>query len=269
MRATFLRSGNSGVPPFHTIFGDAPPVKEISSVDDVAPDSIESDQDAALAIGEGAAARELLSLPLAELERRCRHNGLSSRGGREVMVARLLSLDDAEKQKNQEIEDGLRSLVRYGASERSSDTRETDSYRAIGDENWSSGRNWVEGGVGMNAERFRRDDGGMHVHAGPFSENADHVDVSKVSVGTFAIPPPDLNVFGTKSQKTEPVLPASKWTREDEDDDVDRTNGLGLSYSSSESDDIFESSDTGGRQDLGTESSSAAVNDNSIDEERR
>eukprot|EP00250_Pteridium_aquilinum_P005238 c15365_g1_i1 orf=672-3917(-) len=290
LRATFLRSGNSGVPPFHTIFGDAPPVKEISSVDDIAPDGLESCQDAALAIGEGAAARELSNLPLSELERRCRHNGLSSRGGREVMVARLLSLDDAEKQKNQETEDGLRSLLRYGGAERPTNTRDSDSYRAVGDENWSSGRNWAEGGAGLSAERFRTEDGGMHIHAGPPSDNHglssydsqerristmydQNVDVSKGSLGplgsTFAIPPPELKVFGMKSQKAEPVLPASKWTREDEDGDTDRTKGLGLSYSSSESEDIFEGSETGGRQDLAAESSLATFSDNSIDEERR
>lgn len=266
LRATFLRSGNSGVPPFHTILGDAPPVKEVSSMDDVTPDSLELDQDAALAIGEGAAARELLSLPLVELERRCRHNGLSSRGGREVMVARLLSLDDAEKQKNQEIEEGLRSLGRYGGPERS-DMGDLDSYRGAGDEKWSTGRKWAEG---LSVERFRTDDGSFPGNADPFSEGADHVDVSRGPLGaTFAIPPPDLKAFGTKSQRTEPVLPASKWTREDEDEDVDRTKGLGLSYSSSDSEDIFGSSDTGSRPDLGTENSLAALNDNSIDEERR
>ncbi len=57
-------------------------------------------QDATLAIGEGADAGELTSLPFAEQERRCRHNGLSTRGGVEVMVARLLGLEEAKKQRN-------------------------------------------------------------------------------------------------------------------------------------------------------------------------
>lgn len=285
LRATFLRSGNSGVPPFHSIFGDAPLVKDISAVDDAAPDSLESGQDAALAIGEGAATRELLSLPLAELERRCRHNGLSSRGGREVMVARLLSLDDAEKQKNQETEDGLRTLHRYEGTERHS-SRDSDSYRAGGDESWGSGKHWGEsGGVASNTEK-------RSGYAGPSSGNSDsglpsydtqerrtssmyekNFDTSKGIMGplgpTFTIPPPDIKVFGTKSQKAEPVLPASKWTRDDEDEDLDRAQGLGLSYSSSESEDIFPTSETGGKQDLGAESSLAASSDNSIDEERR
>ncbi|KAH7416576.1 hypothetical protein KP509_14G097400 [Ceratopteris richardii] len=278
LRATFLRSGNSGVPPFHSILGDAPPVKDVGAVDDVVPDGLPSGQDAALAIGEGAAARELLSLPIAELERRCRHNGLSSRGGREVMVARLLSLEDAEKQRNQEMDDGLRSYHRYGAER-----------QHVRDENWDSGKSWSESGMGSSTDRAAS--GGLHAHVGA-SENADrglmiydnqdrqtgslygkNSDTTKGSLGplgpTFAIPPPDIKVFGTKSQKTEPVLPASKWTREDEDDDLDKAQGLGLSYSSSESEDIFATSERAGRHDLGAESAVGAANDSSIDEERR
>lgn len=61
--------------------------------------------DAALAIGKGAARQELMNLPIAELERRCRHNGLSLVGGRVMMVARLLSLEDTEKQRGYEAVD--------------------------------------------------------------------------------------------------------------------------------------------------------------------
>ncbi|MCO5552829.1 hypothetical protein L7F22_006346 [Adiantum nelumboides] len=258
LRATFLRSGNSGVPPFHSILGDAPPVKDINAVDDVASDNSESGQDAALAIGEGAAARELLSLPLAELERRCRHNGLSSRGGREVMVARLLSLDDAEKQKNQETEDGLRTLHRYEGTERHS---------SRGDESWGSGKNWADSGVASVAERSGYGDQLSDIQERRASSI--YGKTSDTLGPTFAVPPPDIKVFGTKSQKTDPVLPPSKWTRDDEEEDLDIAQGLGLSYSSSESEDIFPLSETGGRQDLGAESSSAAVSDSSIDEERR
>ncbi|KAF2534991.1 hypothetical protein F2Q68_00018875 [Brassica cretica] len=63
--------------------------------------------DAALVIGKGAARQELMDLPICELERRCRHNRLSLVGGRVVMVARLLSLEDTEKQRGYEAVDEI------------------------------------------------------------------------------------------------------------------------------------------------------------------
>ncbi|GLJ10064.1 hypothetical protein SUGI_0121170 [Cryptomeria japonica] len=115
LRATFLRPGNSGVSPFHSIRGDAPLVKGTSSLQELGNYVLEGtkeNQDAAPAIGKGAAVKELSSLPLAELERRCRHNGLSIRGGREMMVARLLSLDEAKKTKAQDHD----AIFQYGQS---------------------------------------------------------------------------------------------------------------------------------------------------------
>jgi U2-associated protein SR140 len=76
-RATFLRLGNSGVPPFYSLDGDAGPTKEngveVDSME-IAVNVLEGlyedlGQDAALARGEGADAGKLASLPLAELER--------------------------------------------------------------------------------------------------------------------------------------------------------------------------------------------------------
>ncbi|KAL4565015.1 hypothetical protein LXL04_029096 [Taraxacum kok-saghyz] len=103
LRATFLRSGNSGVVPFHSISSDAPETETHPTTN-----LGNTNSDAALAIGKSAATKELMSLPLAELERRCRHNGLSLIGGREVMVARLLYLEDSEKQRGYEINDSLK-----------------------------------------------------------------------------------------------------------------------------------------------------------------
>ncbi|CAH8324888.1 unnamed protein product [Eruca vesicaria subsp. sativa] len=60
---------------------------------------------AGLAIGKGAARQELMDLPVSELERRCQHNVLSLVGGRVVMVARLLSLEDTEKKRGYEVVD--------------------------------------------------------------------------------------------------------------------------------------------------------------------
>ncbi|XWS26145.1 hypothetical protein CRYUN_Cryun26dG0005700 [Craigia yunnanensis] len=120
LRATFLRSGNSGVAPFHSICGDAPEIEKKTSSED-AVDGIKASQDVALALGKGAAMKELMDLPLAELERRCRHNGLFLVGGREIMVARLLSLEDAEKLRSYELDDELKlrsSSSRYSSGQR-------------------------------------------------------------------------------------------------------------------------------------------------------
>ncbi|KAJ0029851.1 hypothetical protein Pint_12523 [Pistacia integerrima] len=84
LRATFLRSGNSGVTPFHSISGDASEIEKKTSSENTS-DGGKANQDAALAMGKSAAMKELMDLPIAELERRCRHNGLSLVGGREIM----------------------------------------------------------------------------------------------------------------------------------------------------------------------------------------
>lgn len=92
LQATFFRSGNSGVTTFHFICGDAPEIVN------------------ALAMHKVAAVEELMNLFLADLEKCCRHNGLSLFDGREMMVARLLSLEDAEKQRRNELDD-LKSAI--------------------------------------------------------------------------------------------------------------------------------------------------------------
>ncbi|XVF89418.1 hypothetical protein PTKIN_Ptkin19aG0128900 [Pterospermum kingtungense] len=120
LRATFLRSGNSGVAPFHSICGGVPEIEKKTSSED-AVDGIKANHDAALAMGKRAAMKELMDLPLGELERRCRHNGLSLVGGREIMVQRLLSLEDAEKQRSYELDDELKlrsSSSRYSNGQR-------------------------------------------------------------------------------------------------------------------------------------------------------
>lgn len=108
LRATFLRPSTSGVVSFHSICGDAPDLEEKMGRSDDMSDENKANQDAALAMGKGAAMQELLSLPIPELERRCRHNGLSLVGGREMMVARLIYLGEAEKQRGSELEEDLK-----------------------------------------------------------------------------------------------------------------------------------------------------------------
>ncbi|XP_078437700.1 protein RRC1-like isoform X2 [Wolffia australiana] len=113
LRSTFLRPGSSGVTLFHSICGDAPDLSaRVATREEKLSGINRVDQDAALAVGKGAAMKELLGLPLPELEKRCRHNGLSLCGGREIMVARLLYLEEAEKQRVIEQDEELK----YGQS---------------------------------------------------------------------------------------------------------------------------------------------------------
>ncbi|KAK1324095.1 hypothetical protein QJS10_CPA02g01368 [Acorus calamus] len=113
LKSTFLRLGNSGVTPFHSICGDAPEVENKTSSDDMGEGS-KFNQDAALAMGKGAAMQELLNLPLSELERRCRHNGLSLCGGRETMVARDDSSWNSSDSARREPHPGTESFAASG-----------------------------------------------------------------------------------------------------------------------------------------------------------
>eukprot|EP01018_Ginkgo_biloba_P033999 Gb_18824 [translate_table: standard] len=286
LRATFLRPGNSGVPPFHSICGDAPPLKDLDNLErscmDIA-EGAEPNQDAALAIGEGAATRELSSIPLAELERRCRHNGLSIRGGREVMVARLLSLEEAEKHKNQDQDDD----VRYGHSFAipGKHPRDNDGAFRSGEGRWSTGR---ERKVNQDDDREYRIESRPNVLEGSsvWPRIEEHESTKKMDASCsggvlqntsvtltpkLAIPQPELKPFTSKPVKTHPVLPASKWTREDDGTDTEDKPGvkdLGLNYSSSSSDDMFGSSGRDEKQEVTVESI-APVTDTAMDEGRR
>ncbi|KAJ0253224.1 Protein RRC1 [Hirschfeldia incana] len=104
LRTTFLRSGVSGVTSFHSICGDVPEIEKKGNINNISESGY---PDGALAIGKEGARQELMDLPISELERRCRHNGLSLVGGRVVMVARLLSLEDTEKQRGYEAVDEI------------------------------------------------------------------------------------------------------------------------------------------------------------------
>lgn len=231
LRATFLRSGNSGVTPFHSICGDAPEIEKKTSSEDTGEGG-KSNQDAALAMGKGAAMKELLSLPIAELERRCRHNGLSLVGGREIMVARLLSLEEAEKQRGYDLDDDLKY-----AQSHSNSGRYPSSRKEIGVETESVGLS------GWN--RYGEDE--------IPSQGKGSVPLAP----TIPIPQPELKAFTNKG-KTDPVLPASKWAREDDDSDDEqkrRARGLGLSYSSSGSENAGDGPSKADEMEFATESS--------------
>ncbi|MBA0597878.1 hypothetical protein Gorai_007662 [Gossypium raimondii] len=242
LRATFLRSGNSGVAPFHSICGDAPEIEKKTSSED-AVDGIKANQDTALAMGKSAAMKELMDLPLAELERRCRHNGLSLVGGREIMVARLLSLEDAEKQRGYELDDELKlrsSYSRYSSGQRGANV-ETE----------------VAGLSGRT--RYAEDEiPSQRKGSVPLAE-------------TLPIPQPELKAF-TKKEKTDPVLPASKWAREDNDSDDEEkrsSKGLGLSYSSSGSENAGDGHGKADELEFGTEVNILVPSESAMNEEQR
>ncbi|XP_073122439.1 protein RRC1 isoform X1 [Henckelia pumila] len=243
LRATFLRSGNSGVILFHSICGDAPELERKSGSADTV-DVEKSNQDTALAIGKGAAMKELLSLPLTELERRCRHNGLSQVGGREMMVARLLYLEDAEKQRGYEIDDELRASHSHS----------------------NMGRN----PSGQEGTKLEMDSGKMS----RWMSHDENGEQSK-GEGSVSLPPSDPSLqkeLFFSEAKNEPVLPSSKWAREDnESDDEHKRNAqeLGLTYSSSGSENAGDGLYKNTEVDLTSDASNLAFLNVGMNEEQR
>ncbi|XP_048331356.2 protein RRC1 [Ziziphus jujuba] len=246
LRATFLRSGNSGVVPFHSICGDAPEIEKKTSSEDTGDAGNKMNQDAALAMGKGAATQELMNLPLTELERRCRHNGLSLVGGREMMVARLLSLEEAEKLRGYELDDDLK----YGQTH-STSVRYSSSRREMNNESEPGGLS------GWN--RYVEDE--------LESQGKGSLPLAQI----LPIPQPELKAF-TKKEKNDPILPASKWAREDDDSDDEQkrsARGLGLSYSSSGSENAGDGPSKAEEMEFATDSSILAQHDSGMSEEQR
>lgn len=137
--------------------------------------------DAALAIGKGAARQELMNLPIAELERRCRHNGLSLVGGRVMMVARLLSLEDTEKQRGYEAVDEISKHPQDHST-------------------WEEVKSEREHIMNSYAEVEMKEPMNLAT--------------------TIPIPQPELKAFVGK-EKNDLILPASKWARDDDEADDD------------------------------------------------
>ncbi|CAI9771691.1 unnamed protein product [Fraxinus pennsylvanica] len=245
LRATFLRSGNSGVIPFHSICGDAPELERKTSSEDNG-DGEKIKQDTALAIGKGAAMKELLNLPLSELERRCRHNGLSLVGGREMMVARLLYLEEAEKQKGYELDDQLKSTQNQSSSGRyPSGPKETNfDLDPVGVSGWNS-----------------------------YTED----DMQSKGRGSTSLPlsnlilQPELNSLMSEGENKF-ILPASKWAREDDESDGEEKRSprdLGLTYSSSGSENAGNGLIKSEDMELTTDASNSAHLDGGMNEEQR
>ncbi|KAJ6329894.1 hypothetical protein OIU76_008674 [Salix suchowensis] len=245
LRATFLRSSNSGVILFHSICGDAPEIDKKNSTEDIV-DGGKTNQDAALAMGKGAATKELMDLPLAELERRCRHNGLSLVGGRETMVARLLNLEEAEKQRGYELDDDLKIV-----QSNSSSSRYSSVHREV---------NVDPGPVGST---------GRNIYGVDDTPSQNKRPVSLVS--TLSIPQPELKAFA-KKEKNNPVLPASKWARDDDgsDDEQKRSvRDLGLSYSSSGSENAGDGQGKEDEVEFATDASFPTQPESGMNEEQR
>lgn len=245
LRATFLRSGNSGVTPFHSISGDASEIEKKTSSEDTS-DGGKANQDAALAMGKSAAMKELMDLPIAELERRCRHNGLSLVGGRETMVARLLSLEDAEKQRGYELDDDLKFGQGHSTSGRYPSGRKEMNVEPepVGFSGWN---------------RYGEDE--------KLSQGTDSAPLAT----TIPIPQPELKAF-TKKEKNDPVLPASKWAVEDDESDDEQkrsSRGLGLSYSSSGSENAGDCLSKADDTELATDTSILVQSDSGMNEEQR
>ncbi|KAI3857992.1 hypothetical protein MKX03_033271 [Papaver bracteatum] len=252
LRATFLRSGNSGVTLFHSISGNAEEAEKQKSED--MSEGNKLNQDAALAMGKGAATQELLNLPLPELERRCRHNGLSLVGGREIMVARLLSLEEAEKLRGYDREDDMK----YGQVP-------TKAVRYSKDDSSWSGDNGGHRETNFGMERVSSSGWNQYEEDSVQPQRKGSILLSSA----LAIPQPELTAF-TKKGKAEPVLPDSKWAREEDGSDNEgKTRDLGLSYSSSGNDNADDGPSKVNDVEVSTDLSTSSHLDSVINEEQR
>ncbi|KAL3630025.1 Protein rrc1 [Castilleja foliolosa] len=226
LRATFLRSSNSGVTSFHSICGDAPELGSKLGLSQTV-DGQKTNQDTALAIGKGAAMRELLNLPLTELERRCRHNGLSLVGGRETMVARLLYLEEAEKQRGFELDDELKPVHSQSGSGRYPSVRKEVNFEM-------------------------------------------EPTIQSIGRGSVFLPPSDVSL--QTDDLNDSILPSSKWSREDveSDGENDRSaKNLGLTYSSSGSENAGDGAWKSEEVELTTGANNSAHLDGGMSEEQR
>uniref|UniRef100_A0A3Q7FEM6 Protein RRC1-like n=1 Tax=Solanum lycopersicum TaxID=4081 RepID=A0A3Q7FEM6_SOLLC len=244
LRATFLRTGNSGVTPFHSLCGDAPDVEQRTSSDD-AGDGGKVNPDGALAIGKGAAMKELLSLPLTELERRCRHNGLSIVGGREMMVARLLYLEEAEKQRGHELDEDLK-FASHSSSARFPSTRKDSNLEL--DRMAPSERNSQ---MDYDVQLKQRESVSSHqINSAPHYNSIDF----------------------SSDGKSETILPTSKWAREDDESDDEQkrsSRDLGLTYSSSGSENAGDGLSKIKDAELTTDTGNSAYPESGMNEELR
>ncbi|KAF9619871.1 hypothetical protein IFM89_009653 [Coptis chinensis] len=185
---------------FHSICGDAPEIENRSSSRDIT-EGVKLDQDYAMAMGKGAAMKELSNLPLSDLERHCRHNGLSLGGGREMMVARLLCLEENETEKSYEPDNEMR----YGQlHSRSASHLKDASGRNISDIGDRDANHGIEPLMSSNGNVMGVDAKGLQGKSSRFLGP---------NVAYSTAEPKSLYI---EKGKSDPVLPVSKWAREDD-----------------------------------------------------
>lgn len=162
--------------------------------------------------GDSEELKELLALPASELERRCKLNGLSLRGGPRVMAARILSLDAADKAKAAaEAEAQARAAAQAAAAAAAALEARRGLRAGASKSTWSG---WVD----------KSKEGG---------EGEDGAAAEVVTLpDKLAIPEPQLVAFGAKMQKLAPllqsvkaklekssvVLPKSKWNTDSDEE---------------------------------------------------
>ncbi|KAH6760717.1 hypothetical protein C2S51_017666 [Perilla frutescens var. frutescens] len=162
-----------------------------------------------------------------------------------MMVARLLYLDEAEKQRGYKLDEELKSAHSQS----------------------SSGR-YPSGHKELNSEM---DPGKISVRGGSMDD-----DMQSMGRGTMLFPPkdhilqPDIN---NSEGKNESILPSSKWAREDDESDEERdrsTRDLGLTYSSSGSENAGDVLYKTEELELTTDSSNSShLDGGGMNEERR
>ncbi|CAI5480552.1 unnamed protein product [Closterium sp. Yama58-4] len=162
------------------------------------PDVMESFNDCLNAVSGRMTAEALKDRVLKVIQRRCKHNGLSTRGGVPIMVARLLSLDAAEQAKK--AAEAEAAAAAAAAAEAVAEARRASiAKRMEGSVGWSG---WVE--VKKEEKEGSKGDGsGDGGKAGAGSAGAAGESGGAALPKKFVLPTPELKAFGSKLEKLE------------------------------------------------------------------
>jgi hypothetical protein len=230
LRTTFLRRSDSGVPPFHTLAST--PLEQEEGKLEEAPQAAGDDHVVTLE-------DELKALPAAELERRCKHSGLSLRGGRAVMIARLLYADEEE---NGPRKGGKQDTQKKGVQGEGENGSRVSRSRAAPTGQWETVDPKSEPTIGweqIGAEASKQE---QEVPGAAFASSTLRIPEYGGALagkgGGEAVAAPgfaqsrwskdgkDEEGGGEKKKaKAEVVLPASKWTQEGGESDDDSLGG--------------------------------------------
>ncbi|KAL3330383.1 hypothetical protein AABB24_034295 [Solanum stoloniferum] len=185
--------------------------------------------------------KELLSLPHTELERRCRHNGLSIVGGKATIVAQFLYLENAEKQRGHELDEDLK-FVSHSSSARFPSTQKDSNLEL--DRMAPSKRNSQ---VASDVQLKQRES-----VSSPLTNSAPHY----------------KSIDFSSEGKNETILPTSKWARED-DEQKRSSRDLGLTYSFSGSENAGDGLSKIKDAELTTDTSNSVYPESGMTEELR